>query len=120
MSSSASISTGSRPDALPHVIKFFAAQASLLRRKRRQLDEEARQWRAARAANAAVPPYPDTPNGRRARRDAERKARAIEIMRLAGRGWSSERIGRRFAISAGRVSQIIQQQLKLTRKEPAP
>ncbi len=43
--------------------------------------------------------------------------RDIEIMRLASRGWSNDRISARLGITAGHVSRIIQRQLKLTRKD---
>lgn len=104
--------------ALPHLINYFATQATLLRRKRREIDKRDRQLRAARAAATPHPDYPDTPNGRRRRREAELKARAIEIMRLASRGWDSNRIAARCGISAGHVSRIIQAQLRLTRSQP--
>jgi DNA-binding NarL/FixJ family response regulator len=104
--------------ALPHVINHFASIASLLRRKRDERARQARQTRTARAALAALPAYPDTPSGHAARRAAERKQRAIEIMRLAGRGWSNQRIGGRVGLSEGQVSRIVQQQLKLTRTPP--
>lgn len=92
--------------ALPHVTDYFASVATLLRRKRREIDKRERQMRAARAAAPPHPSYPDSPNGRRRRREAERAARAIEIMRLAARGWESATIGRRYGISAGTVSRI--------------
>lgn len=107
-------------EALPHLIKYFATQATLLRRKRRAIDERSRRQRKFNAEHPPDPDFPDTPNGRARRRAAERTARAMEIMRLASRGWSNGAIGRRVDLTAGRVSQIIQQQLKLTRKEPAP
>lgn len=107
-------------DALPHLIKYFATQATLLRRKRREIDRRERLQRKVRADLAALPAYPDTPSGRRQRRAAERTARAMEIMRLASRGWSNEQLGRRFGLSAGRVSQIVQQQLRITRRGQHP
>ena len=106
-----------RPN-LHHVAQYFTAVAVLLRRKRAQLDKGERVARENARVLAALPAYPDTPSGRRMRRAAEMKARNIELMRLAARGWSNDRLGRRFGISEGQVSRIVQGQLRLTRKEP--
>jgi DNA-binding NarL/FixJ family response regulator len=103
-------------EALPHVTRYFESVATLLRRKAREIDAQARQKREVARRLAQLPPWPDTPNGRRAQRIAERDKRDMEIMRLARRGWSNAMIGRRMELSAPQISRIVQKALRATRR----
>ena len=50
-------------------------------------------------------------------REAETKARAIAVMRLAARGWTNGRIGDKIGIHPTSVSRIVQRQLKAAKAE---
>jgi DNA-binding NarL/FixJ family response regulator len=99
------------PETLRAIGDHLAALARSCTVRAALLEEREAMWRRVAAENAARP-APDTPYHRKIARREYLASRNIEIMRLAGRGWSNAEIAAKVALSAGRISQIIQRHLK--------
>ncbi len=107
---------------LPHLILDLESRVALLRRRLRDLELKSRQQAKITADLDRVDRErdwrADDPYSQKMRRREIRRARDIEIMRLAARGWPNDRIARKLALSPSQVSRIVQRLLKETRALP--
>jgi hypothetical protein len=94
----------------PEALRIFAMWLNVTAihlRDRAGIQEADAKRQAKALKRIGALPLPDTPTMRRALREGERLARDREVMRLAHRGWSNDRIGKRLKLHPVTVSKII-------------
>ncbi len=105
-------------EPMRHVRNYHLSVASLLRRRIKEVERLQRIEREAQRKVRELDerPFDDNhPWDRRRKRQALRRKRNMELMRLARRGWSNDQIARKLKLHPTTVSKIIQHELKLTR-----